>query len=128
MLVKIAITLIMTPLFVRNLGNYDYGLWEMLSAIIGYMGLLDLGIKPAISRYAAKYKAENDQDSLLVIYISSMVFMAFVGLLLCTFFICWGLFFPELIAQDSTDVQRYTLLLLVTGAQLAIMFPGYVAE
>src|SRR5690606_23022854 len=30
--------------------------------------------------------------------------------------------------QDSTDVQRYTLLLLVTGAQLAIMFPGYVAE
>ena len=52
--VKLVITLIMTPVLVHNLGNYDYGIWEIIIAVIGYMGLLDIGMKPAIARFAAK--------------------------------------------------------------------------
>src|SRR5690606_2839991 len=109
-------------------GNYDYGLWEMLGAIIGYMGLLDLGIKPAISRFASKYKAEQSDLDLKILYSSAFLFMAVIGLLVTSFFILWGIFFPELLAENATESQRYTLLLLILAVQLLITFPAFVAE
>lgn len=128
MAVKLAITFIMTPIFVKNLGNYDYGLWEILGAIVGYMGLLDLGVKPAISRFAAKYKAEKGDLNLKVLYSSAFAFMGVIGFLLMLFFVLWGLFFSELVAETASDSQRYTLLLLILGVQLLITFPAFVAE
>lgn len=128
MVIKLAITFIMTPIFVRSLGNYDYGIWEILGAIVGYMGLLDLGIKPAISRFAAKYKAEKGSDNLRLLYSSAFLFMGVIGLLIMSFFVLWGVFFPGLIAENSTDTQRYTLLLIILGVQLLITFPAFVAE
>ena len=50
MIVRLAIVFIMTPVLVHNLGRYDYGLWEMISGVMGYMGLFDLGTRPAVSR------------------------------------------------------------------------------
>src|SRR5690606_36148272 len=128
MLLKLAITFIMTPVLVGSLGHYDYGLWEILGAIIGYMGLLDLGIKPAISRFAAKYQAEKGNENLRLLYSSAFLFMGVIGLLIMSFFVLWGMFFPGLIAESSTDTQRYTLLLIILGVQLLITFPAFVAE
>lgn len=128
MLVKLAITFVMTPIFIFNLGKYDYGLWEMIIGIIGYMGMLDLGIRPAISRYAAKYSAEDDHDSLLVVYATTFFFMAAVGLFLLLFFCLWGLWFPATITPEGDSTERYTLLLIILGARLLFVFPGYVAE
>lgn len=128
MLVKLAITFIMTPIFLRNLGNYDYGLWEMIGGVIGYMGMLDIGIRPAISRYAAKYRAEGDRDNLNIVFTSTFAFMALIGILLLAVFSTWGFVFPDTLAEEGTSTQRYTLFLLIIGGQLLIMFPGYVAE
>src|SRR5690554_7401041 len=72
MFVKLVITFIMTPVFVHNLGKYDYGLWEMIGAVIGYMGILDLGLRPAISRYAARHLAEKDETALQSVYMSAL--------------------------------------------------------
>ncbi len=128
LLVKLVLTFIMTPIFVHNLGNYDYGLWGMLAAVLGYMGLLDLGIKPAISRFSAKLKAEGDRTGLLEVYNTTLVYMFLMGTVLLTIFMVWAFIAPETISPEGADSGRYTLLLLILGAQLFIMFPGYVAE
>src|SRR5690554_3062722 len=128
MFVKLAITFIMTPIFVYNLGKYDYGLWEMIGAVIGYMGILDLGLRPAISRYAAKHLAEEDEVALQSVYVSALAFMAVVGLLLFVFFFLWGTWFSASLAPSGEPNQKYTLLLIIIGAYLFISFPGYVAE
>ncbi len=132
MLVKLVITFIMTPpVFVHNLGKYDYGLWEMIGAVIGYMGgILDLGLRPAISRYAAKHHAEQDSQALESVYMSAFAFMMMVGLLLFAFFLCWGgIWFSGAIAPpEGEPYQKYTLFLIIIGAHLLISFPGYVAE
>jgi O-antigen/teichoic acid export membrane protein len=77
--VKLVITFVMTPVFVHNLGNYDYGIWEIMTAVLGYMGLLDIGMKPAISRFSAKYLAEKNQGKLQELYSTSFLFLAIVG-------------------------------------------------
>lgn len=128
MFVKLAITFIMTPVFVHNLGKYDYGLWEMIGGVIGYMGMLDLGLRPAISRFAAKHHAENDQVALQSVYVSALAFMAVVGAFLFLFFFLWGTWFSGSLAPTGEPSQKYTLLLIIVGAYLFISFPGYVAE
>lgn len=128
MLVKLAVTFVMTPIFITNLGKYDYGLWEMIVGVIGYMGMLDLGIRPAISRYAAKYSAEKDQHSLMTVYSSTFFFMVAVGFCLLVFFVLWGIWFPHALAPEGDSAQRYSLLLLILGARLLFIFPGFVAE
>jgi len=128
MLVKLVITFIMTPVFVYNLGKYDYGLWEMVGAVIGYMGILDLGLRPAISRFAARHLAEKDEVALQSVYMSAMAFMAIVGVLLFIFFFLWGLWFSGSLAPQGEPHQKYTLFLIIMGAFLLISFPGYVAE
>ncbi|RBP71955.1 oligosaccharide flippase family protein [Marinobacter nauticus] len=128
MFVKLAITFIMTPIFVHNLGKYDYGLWEMIGAVIGYMGILDLGLRPAISRYAAKHLAEQDEVALQSVYVSAFAFMAIVGVLLFLFFFLWGIWFSGSLSPAGDLSQKYTLFLVIIGAYLFISFPGYVAE
>jgi len=128
MLVKLAITFIMTPIFVFNLGKYDYGLWEMVGAVVGYMGILDLGLRPAISRFAARHLAEEDEVALQSVYMSAMAFMAIVGVLLFLFFFLWGFWFAGSLAPQGEPHQKYTLFLIIMGAFLLISFPGYVAE
>ncbi|MDL0429706.1 oligosaccharide flippase family protein [Marinobacter sp. TBZ242] len=128
MLVKLAITFVMTPIFVFNLGKYDYGLWEMVMAIVGYMGILDLGLRPAISRFAARHLAEKDETALQSVYMSAFAFMAIVGVLLFSFFFLWGYWFSGSVAPQGEPHQKYTLFLILIGAYLLISFPGYVAE
>jgi len=128
LIIKLAITFIMTPLLIRNLGHYDYGIWEMISAVIGYMGMLDLGIRPAVSRFASRYIALDDEKSLRNLYSTAWYFLLAVGALIAVILSVWGVFFPEMIAEKTTDTQRYTLLLLILAAQLLITFPSYAAE
>ncbi|AQT61424.1 oligosaccharide flippase family protein [Cellvibrio sp. PSBB023] len=128
LLIKLAITFIMTPILIKNLGNYDYGIWEMVGAIVGYMGMLDLGVRPAVSRFAARFIALKDQESLSILYATSWFFLMVVGFFIFALLLIWGIYFPETIAEDGADSSRYTLLLIIIGAQLLISFPAYTAE
>jgi O-antigen/teichoic acid export membrane protein len=128
LIVKIVITFVMTPIFLQNMGNYDYGLWEIIASIVGYLGILDLGIKPAVTRFTAKYKVEKNQDALKVMYSSAFAFTLFVGSLISIFLICLGAFFPEIIAPESADTVTYSLVFIILGLQMLLVFPGYVPE
>ncbi|MDX1823268.1 MAG: oligosaccharide flippase family protein [Thiohalomonadales bacterium] len=126
--IKLALTLVMTPIFVKYLGKYDYGLWEVIVGILGYMGMLDMGMKPTISRYVAKYNAEDDRPNLNKVYASTFVFTALVGAGVALIFIVWGTFFAQSMAPDGESASRYQFFLYILAAQLVIVFPGYVAE
>ncbi|GAA5218529.1 lipopolysaccharide biosynthesis protein [Corallincola platygyrae] len=125
--IKLGITFVMTPVIVLNLGNYDYGIWEIIGSVLGYMGMLDLGLKPTISRFAARYNAQQDRESMTKVYSTALVFMLAIGVFLSLMFLGWALFFPGSIAAPESDVSRYALLLMILGAQLMVIFPGYVA-
>jgi len=126
---KIAITFIMTPVLLSNLGRYDYGLWEMVMAIVGYMGILDMGVKPTVSRYAAMAIARNDEESLKKIYATAWFYLMSVGICLALALSIWGLAFPGSLAEGGDeDTAKYTFLLLILAAKMLLIFPAYTAE
>lgn len=56
-----AINLIFTPFLLVNLGKSEYGLYTLIGAFVGYMAVLDFGLGNTITRYVAKYRAQNDK-------------------------------------------------------------------
>ncbi len=125
---RLVVTFIMTPIYVRNLGNYDYGVWEIIFVIVGYMGILDLGIKPAVARFASYYKAKNDSDSLNRIFSTAFFYMFVLGLLSTIGLITTGIFWPNILAQDADNVAKYTWLFIIMGLHVSILFPGQIFE
>ncbi|MEZ5534177.1 MAG: oligosaccharide flippase family protein [Thiolinea sp.] len=51
-------TLFLLPLILKTLGEYNFGIWGMVSSITGYLLLLDFGIALACTRYLSM-QSEN---------------------------------------------------------------------
>ena len=47
---------------VHSLGDGAYGAWVMLSSLVGYLGLFDLGTRGAVTRYVATYHAARHHE------------------------------------------------------------------
>lgn len=54
-IVNTIIQLCYTPFLIKSLGQSEYGLYSLVSSIIGYLTVLDLGFGNAIIVYTAKY-------------------------------------------------------------------------
>jgi O-antigen/teichoic acid export membrane protein len=61
-LVSGVVSFFLSPFIVRHLGNSAYGVWVLLVSMTGYLGFLDLGIRGAVTRYVARFHAENDHE------------------------------------------------------------------
>jgi len=57
-------SIIYTPIMIRLLGKSDYGLYNLASSIISYLGLLNLGFGAAYIKYFSLYKKDGDNKNL----------------------------------------------------------------
>ena len=56
------ISLVLSPFIVHRLGDSAYGAWVLLGSLVGYLGLLDLGTRGAVTRYVASYHAAHRHE------------------------------------------------------------------
>ena len=127
LLLRIVMTFVLTPLYVKFLGVYDFGIWELVVATLGYAGLLDLGLGFSISRFIAKYRAEDNREALLKVFNTVTAFLTSIGLLLALVALGIALWAPQLLAPDSGAQRPYSLFLSIIALQAFISFPGVVA-
>ncbi len=58
-ILNILVGLIYTPIMIRIMGQSEYGTYSLISSIIGYLTVLDLGFGNAIIIYTSRYRAKN---------------------------------------------------------------------
>ena len=62
--VTTAVGFFLSPFVVHHLGNVVYGVWVLVSSLVAYMNLLDLGLQSAVVRFVSKGVAqENHEES-----------------------------------------------------------------
>ena len=54
------ISLVYTPVMLKYMGQNEYGLYNIASAIISYLGLLNFGFGSSYIRYYSRYKVNKD--------------------------------------------------------------------
>lgn len=58
--VSLGVSLVLTPLIIRFLGQSEYGLYETIGSFVSYLSVLDLGFGSVVTRYTAKFQNENN--------------------------------------------------------------------
>ena len=61
---KLAIAFVMTPMILRGLGNHDYGIYDIVLSVVGYMGMLQFGMQPAIITFVSRYENLHERKEL----------------------------------------------------------------
>ena len=127
LIMRIGMTFSLTPLYVKYLGVYDFGIWELVVATLGYAGLLDLGLGFSISRFIAKYRAEDNHEALLQVFNTVMAFLSSIGLVLALVALGIAIWDPQILGTAASGSQRnYSLFLAIIALQVFISFPGVV--
>lgn len=123
LIVTTLIGFLLMPFVVHHLGDRSYGFWALVASVLGYYGVLDLGIVTAVQFKVAKTIGENDSAS--ENRILSTAFCAFsvlgMGILILTATLA---FFARFITHSANDLFLFRALLLMMGAGFAVGFPG----
>ena len=61
-IINTIIQFLYTPLLIRMLGQGEYGLYSLVSSIIAYLTVLDLGFGNAIVVFSSKYRAKGENS------------------------------------------------------------------
>lgn len=92
-LISLLIVIFLTPFIIQHVGAADFGLWNLVVAVLGFFDLLDLGFSNAVIKYVALYRGmgspEKRDQALSTIFVVLLCLAAFgaglVGLLSLVF-------------------------------------------
>ncbi len=61
LIVDTLISLIYTPILLKNLGDSQFGLYQLMGSMVSYLAIMDLGLGSTMTRYMVKYRTEGDK-------------------------------------------------------------------
>jgi len=73
------VALFLMPFLVHRLGDKSYGYWTLIGAVLGYYGILDLGIGSAVQYQVAKALGDKNPDTANRIISTAFHIFAAVG-------------------------------------------------
>ncbi|MBR2705303.1 MAG: oligosaccharide flippase family protein [Clostridia bacterium] len=117
--------LVYTPFLLSKLGQSEYGLYSLVTQIIGYLTVLDLGFGNAIVVYTAKYKAKGEKEKearLNGMFIAIFCIIGFIASIigLILYFNVNQLFGATMTADE---ISKAKIMMLILTFNLAITFP-----
>ncbi len=124
--INMLVAFFLTPYIITSLGLGSYGIWALVVSVVGYYGLLDLGVSSAILRYVARYAGQKDHVRLNEVMNTSIAIFSVLGVVVAaiTYFAAGPLAgFFNVAAGDRILFQRSIVLL---GITTGFMFPGNV--
>ena len=122
-IINMLIVFMLSPVIVRALGNRDYGIWELVMSVVGYMGLLDLGIGPALLRYVAVYHTSGEREELQKTISTAMMFFVTIGLIATLLLVGLSHYPAFLTGGEQIDIRYVTSVLLLFAFNAVLVFP-----
>jgi len=125
MAISIVIGIVYTPIMIRLLGQSEYGLYNLVSSTISMLSMLSLGFGAGYIRYYAKYKKNNDQESIYKLNGLFLVIFSVIGLvsLLCGLFLILNIRMVFRTGLTDAEYETAKILMILMVANLSLSFP-----
>lgn len=114
------INFFLSPYVVRHLGDTGYGVWTVILSLTGYLGLLDLGVRGAVTRYVAKFHAQADHEKASNLASSAMVIFSSAGLAAMLASAVFAAVIVDRMKIPPEYLAASRIVLLLTGLSIAI--------
>jgi len=121
-----AVAFYLSPFLVHSLGTTKYGLWVLFGQAVSYMGLMELGIRTAVTAFIAKHHVKQDQTSLNSTIATALQLCLLLATLVVLLTLIIGLFVTRIfhIAPDLASEARQVFIII--GLTLASQLLGNV--
>lgn len=120
------ISFFLSPFVLRSLGSTGYGVWSLLSAVVGYLGLLDFGVRGAVTRYIAQYHAVSDAKSSSSIASAGVTLYGMLGVIGIAVAGVVGYFAPDFFHIPADMAREAGLVIFIGGLTVASTMVGAV--
>jgi len=114
-----AITFVLSPFLVHHLGDARYGLWGVIGSIVGYLGLMDLGIRVGVTRFTARYEATGDRESTIRLLSTALTLFGVVGLLAIAAGAVISLNIERFLHTTPANLREGSTALFIAGITMA---------
>lgn len=78
---SMVVNFFLAPFVVHHLGNSQYGVWTLIVSLTGYLGLLDFGVRGAVTRYVARFHTQVDHERASRVASSALAVFTATGIL-----------------------------------------------
>lgn len=114
----------LSPYIVNQLGTTKYGVWSLLAGLIGYLAILDLGIRQAVSRYVAHHRAANNHEESSSIFSAALVLMAFLSILAILLSMVLAYLAPRIFSIPDSLIGDTRIIVVLGGLTVAVSLFG----
>ncbi|HXJ36084.1 MAG TPA: oligosaccharide flippase family protein [Candidatus Eisenbacteria bacterium] len=124
--IGLAVGFVTMPLVVHHLGPTQFGLWVLATGVVGYVGVLDLGLAPTLVNEAAALLAHDDAETHTRLdETTSTIYAVYagLGLLAALGLAVVALGASRLFQVAPDDLATFRIVLLVVGVQTALGLP-----
>lgn len=126
--ISILVSLLYTPIVIKNLGQQQYGLYNIAASVVGYLSLLNFGLGSAVVRFVTKYRAEKKEKTVESLYgLFLVIFSVLAAIVVIAGFVI--IFFEDSffnITTGAEGINQLKLITLIMVFNLAVSFPACV--
>jgi O-antigen/teichoic acid export membrane protein len=120
--INVAVGFFVTPAMLNYLGEKRFGIWTLVSSLVGYFGLLEFGVGAAVFRYVPLFHGQGDGHRVSAVVSTSLGF--YTGLSLLVVALTQLLAYP--IAHFFGGGPEVAGLLRIIGLASALTLPAIV--
>jgi len=117
---------LITPFMLIALGKSEYGLYMLIGSFIDYIALFDFGLGSTVTRYVAKYRAEDDKKGeesflaiVLILYSIISILALIVGAVLYRHL---PFIFSRSLTSEELHIAKPMFIILIFNAVLSMPF------
>lgn len=118
--INLAVAFLISPFLVHSLGDTMYGLWVLLLAVTGYMGLLDAGLKVSVVKYVSRYNALSDTAAISRVVSTVLLLHVTIGAVIVGIAVAIAPLLPRVFSIPPETVAIAEIVLVITAVNLAI--------
>jgi O-antigen/teichoic acid export membrane protein len=124
LVINVATGLYITRIVFGGLDPTSFGMWMLTSSVVGYFGLLQMGVGTGVMRYVPLYRGQGRLDDVSMIVSTAMAFYTMVGLLI----LFLSLLLANAIASFFDGGATLAQLIRIVGFAAAIECPLYIYD
>jgi len=119
-IVAACIALFLSPFVVRHLGNTAYGIWVLIGSLTGYLGLLDLGVRGAVTKYVSSFHAVGSHEEVRRVASSALLIFVGAGTLAVLVSVALAIFGVSALDIPSSYRATAQIILVLAGINIAV--------
>lgn len=124
MVVAIGWGIVLVPFFLRSLGAERYGVWLLVNSIVGYYGMLDLGVHGAVVRHTARAMGRERPDDVNRVVNTAFWVQTALAAAALVVAVVVAVVVPRIPGFAAAEHPDAGILFLLAGSATALAFAG----